>query len=76
MSNRQCLVTLEEFMKSAKTVECKFGSCTVLAVPTKFKTGSFGFNMNGRIVVLVGDKEVQCQVSGNIVVFGSKDMPK
>jgi len=49
----------------------------LLAKPRKFSTGSVGYNVNGKVNVLLSDGTIaKLQVSGNLTVVGSKDWPQ
>lgn len=40
-----------------------------------FSTGSFGFGSSDKMTVMIGGIPVKCQVSLNITVIGSKELP-
>ena len=42
----------------------------------EFSTGSFGWNLNTKVIVDVGGQPVNVQVGMNLTVVGSKDLVK
>lgn len=54
-----------------ETIVVKIGDTTIAAELREFSTGSKGYYMTGKVIV--GDKAVKCQVSGSIVIVGSKE---
>jgi hypothetical protein len=41
-----------------------------------FSTGSVGWNVNGKVTVMVNGQAVRCQCSLNLTAIGSKDWPE
>lgn len=65
--------TPDEFLAAAKFLDVKLGEGASLpAMPKLFSTGSYGFNANGKVTVMVDGKAVTLQCSINLVVVGSK----
>jgi hypothetical protein len=71
-----CPVTRQQFSSTAKALTVAISGQPLAASPKQFSTGSFGFYANGKVSVLVDGVPVQCQVSLNITVIGSKDLPQ
>jgi hypothetical protein len=64
---------VEEFMTKAQAMNIKLGdNASVIAGPKAFSTGSYGFNANGKVTVVIDGKAVTLQCSINLVVVGSK----
>ena len=72
----ECPISRVEFDEAAKALPIKLGDRDFLGDPKEFSTGSVGWGLNEKMKVIVGDKQVPCQVSVNITVIGSKDLPK
>jgi hypothetical protein len=48
----------------------------MIAEPREFSTGSLGWNINGKLVVQIGETPVTVQVGLNLTLVGSKELPK
>ena len=70
-----CPVTRQQFTANAKPVTVTIAGQPLAASPKQFSTGSVGFFANGKVTVVIDSAPVQCQVSVNITVIGSKDLP-
>jgi hypothetical protein len=70
-----CPVTRNEFLAEAKGMDVVLGDQKVLASAKTFSTASFGWGFSDKITVMVNGKAVKCQVSLNVTVIGSKDLP-
>lgn len=69
-----CAITREEFAAHAEALEVSIGESTIEAtVKEQFSSGSFGWNINGKMEVMVNGERVKVQVSGNLIVVGSKE---
>ena len=44
--------------------------------PREFETGSLGWNLSDKMRVKIDGVEVQVQIGLNLIVVGSKDLPK
>lgn len=64
------------FIAEAKGLTLKIGDQALAANPREFSTGSVGWLGTGKVMVEHNGELVQCQVSCNITVVGSKDLPK
>jgi hypothetical protein len=71
-----CPVTRQQFASTAKPVTVAIAGQPLAASPKQFSTGSVGFFANGKVAVVIDGVTVQCQVSVNITVIGSKDLPQ
>lgn len=76
MAKQDCPVTRAQFVAAAKPLVVQVENMSLTAVVKEFSTGSFGWYLNGKITVPVGDKTVTVQVGGNFVVVGSKETAK
>lgn len=76
MPKTDCPLTRAQFLSAAKALNLQIEGAPLAAVVKEFSTGSFGWYLNGKINVTVGDKTLTVQVGGNFVVVGSKDAPK
>ena len=70
-----CPVTRSQFTSTAKALTVAIANQPLSASPKQFSTGSFGFYANGKVTVVVDGVPVQCQVSLNVTVIGSKELP-
>ncbi len=69
-----CPISRADFSEHAKPLPVKIGDQTLVASPREFSTGSFGFGENGtKIVLMINDVPVKCQVGITITVVGSKN---
>jgi hypothetical protein len=68
-----CAVSREEFRRGAKPLPVKIGDVPLVATPKEFSTGSFGWNLNGQTVVMVGGVPVKVQIGLNLIVANSRE---
>ncbi len=71
-----CPVTMDEFMKTKKMIKVETEDQMFLCVPRDFASGSFGYNVNGKLTIMIGDIPVPFQFTGNITAIGSKPPKK
>ena len=71
-----CPVSAADFKKNAKPLTVTIGDKTVIVPVKEFQTGSFGWYINEKVVVMVGDVPVSVQVGANLIVVGSKEAAK
>ena len=71
-----CPISRADFLAKAEPLQITVGSQTVTADPREFSTGSFGYYVNTKTTVQIDGKTVQVQVGMNLIVVGSKDVPK
>jgi hypothetical protein len=76
MAKSTCPVTRAEFRQHAQPVEVIINGIPMTAEVKEFSTGSLGWYLNGKANVKVGDKSVSVQIGMNLIVVGSKDLPK
>lgn len=62
-------------LKNAPALVLDVGGTPVVASAREFSTGSLGWFAAGKATIDVNGKKVQVQVSSNITVIGSKDLP-
>lgn len=62
------------FRENAKTMAVQIGEKPFEADVKEFSTGSLGWFGNGKLTLLVGGKEVKCQIGLNITIIGSKEL--
>jgi hypothetical protein len=60
------------FLEQAKEFTVKIGDKELTAKPREFSTGSFGWALNGKASITVGETEVPCQIGMNVTAIGSK----
>lgn len=70
--HKQPALTKSEFDEKSKGIKGKLGSTKVTIEPRQFATGSCGWYSGQKVLVNIGDKTVNCQLTGNIVAIGSK----
>ena len=70
-----CPITREQFKTQAKAMKVVINDVPMVAQAKEFSTGSLGWGISNKISVAVGDTEVMVQMSLNITIVGSKDLP-
>lgn len=65
-------ITREAYLAAAKPLSVKVGDAPLIAVVKEFSTGSMGWSVSGKLVILVDGVPVTCQVGLNVTVIGSK----
>ena len=70
---KSCVVSKAEFFAGAKPLEIVINGVPMMAEVKEFSTGSFGFYMNGKINIRIGDKAVPVQIGANFTVVNSKE---
>jgi hypothetical protein len=68
-----CPVTQAHFVEKAEPLRVSINGQEMLAEVKQFSTGSFGWYMNGKTVIMVDGKAVSVQIGMNLTVVGSKD---
>lgn len=71
-AKKACPLTKEEFMGAAKAVTVVIAGVPMAAGVKAFGTGSYGFYLNGRVTIMIGDTPVEHQVGLNLTAIGSK----
>lgn len=70
-----CPVTRKDFLEHAKAQTIVLGDLgSVVASVKEFSTGSFGWNANDKVVVVIDGDPVKVQVGINLTVVGSKEV--
>ncbi|HMP04068.1 MAG TPA: hypothetical protein PKD86_14690 [Gemmatales bacterium] len=73
MAKTTCPVTRAEFVGAAQPLEVIINGVPLMAEKKEFSTGSFGWYLNGKTTVKIGDKAVSVQIGMNMTVVGSKE---
>ena len=75
-------ITREQFLAKAPKVTVRIsidgveGEGYVLtASPSEFSTGSLGWNLTGKLPMVVDGEQPECQLGMNLTVIGSKLLP-
>jgi hypothetical protein len=71
-----CPISRADFLEKAQPLTIDIGGVPLVAEPREFSTGSFGWYVNSKAPVTIDGKTVQVQVGMNLIVVGSKDLPK
>ena len=72
MAKTTCPVTRAQFKETAEPLKVAIAGQELIAEPKEFSTGSFGWYINGKVLVPVGGKNVSVQVWLNRTICGSK----
>ena len=75
-SKTVCPVTRAQFTTKAEPLKVVINGQELLADVKEFSTGSFGWYLNGKIVVPIDGKNVSVQIGMNLTVVGSKESAK
>ena len=67
-----CAISRADFMAAAKPLEITINGIPMIAEIKEFSTGSFGFYINGKMNVKIGEKSVPVQIGANFTVVNSK----
>jgi hypothetical protein len=65
-------MTKAEFASKAKSLPITIDGQAQPAEVKQFSTGSVGWNVNGKVTVMVDGQPVRCQCSLNLTAIGSK----
>jgi hypothetical protein len=76
MAKTACPVTRTQFTEKAEPLKVVINGQELLAEVKEFSTGSFGWYLNGKIVVPIDGKNVSVQIGMNLAVVGSKEAEK
>jgi hypothetical protein len=68
-----CPVTLSQFLEKAEPLKVNINNQDMLAEVKTFSTGSFGWYMNAKTVIMIDGKAVSVQIGMNMTIVGSKD---
>jgi hypothetical protein len=70
---KTCVISKADFIAAAKPLEITINGVPMLAEVKEFSTGSFGFFINGKMNVKIGEKSVPVQIGANFTVVNSKE---
>jgi hypothetical protein len=70
--NRASVIAKDRFLEHAKALPVTIDGQQLSATVKAFSTGSFGWNLTGKLTVMVDGHPVELQVGGNFTVLGSK----
>ena len=73
MAKSPCPVTRTQFVEKAEPLKVVINDKELTALVKEFSTGSFGWNVNEKMTVVVDGKALSVQVGMNMTVVGSKD---
>lgn len=73
MAKSPCPLSQSQFLEKAEPLKIAINGQEMLAEVKAFSTGSFGWYLNGKVVISVGDKPVSVQIGMNLTVVGSKE---
>jgi hypothetical protein len=73
MAKSPCPVSLSQFQEKAEPLKVVINGQEMLADVKAFSTGSFGWNINGKMTVTVDGKPLSVQIGMNLTVVGSKE---
>ncbi len=71
-----CPISREDFKAKAEPLRFDLAGSQIIAVPREFSTGSFGWYVSGKAPVTVDGKTLTVQIGMNLIVVGSKEIPK
>lgn len=71
-----CPISRKDFLANAKPITIDLGGHPVTAEPREFSTGSFGWYVNAKSPIEVDGKRLSIQIGMNMIVVGSKELPK
>jgi hypothetical protein len=69
-------VSLAQFLEKAEPLKVTINGQEMTADVKSFSTGSFGWNINGKMNVVVDGKPLSVQIGMNLTVVGSKEAPR
>jgi hypothetical protein len=69
-------ITRQQFRENALPVELAINGAPAMMVVKEFKTGSLGWNCSGKVNVKIGDALVSAQVSFNLIIVDSGNLPQ
>ncbi len=76
MAKSPCSLSQALFLSKAEALRVSINGQEMLAEVKSFSTGSFGWYMNGKTVVMVDGKAVSVQIGLNLTIVGSKEAPR
>ncbi len=76
MAKTACPVTRAQFTEKAEPLKVTINGQDLVAEVKEFSTGSFGWYLNGKIIVPIDGKNLSVQIGMNLAVVGSKEAEK
>jgi hypothetical protein len=73
MAKSPCPVSLAQFQQKAEPLKVVINGQEMVADVKAFSTGSFGWNINGKMTITVDGKPLSVQIGMNMTVVGSKE---
>lgn len=73
MAKSACPLSQSQFLEGAEPLKVAINGQEMLAEVKAFSTGSFGWYLNGKIVITVDGKPLSVQIGMNLTVVGSKE---
>lgn len=71
--SKKCAISRADFVAGAQPVSVVINGQELLAEVKEFSTGSFGWYLNGKTTIRIGDKAVPVQIGMNLTIVGSKE---
>lgn len=76
-TGKRCAVTRKQWADDApQTIVITVNGTTIAAGKRDFSSGSFGFYVNEKIIIMVGDTPVKFQCNLNMTAVNSGNEPK
>ena len=76
MAKSPCPLSQSQFLAKAEPLKVSINDQDMLAEVKAFSTGSFGWYLNGKIIVPIDGKNCSVQIGMNLAVVGSKEADK
>lgn len=76
MAKSSCPLSQAQFLAKAEPLKVSIHGQEMLAEVKAFSTGSFGWYLNGKTMVMVDGKPVSVQIGLNLTIVGSKEAPR
>lgn len=73
MAKSPCPVTRTQFVEKAEPLKLMLNDKELTAQVKEFSTGSFGWNVNEKMTIMVDGKALSVQIGMNLTVVGSKE---
>ncbi len=73
MAKKACAISRADFVEGAEPLSIVINGQELIAEVKEFSTGSFGWYLNGKSTIRIGDKAVPVQIGMNLTVVGSKE---
>jgi hypothetical protein len=73
---KSCPLSQAQFLAKAEPLKVSIHGQELLAEVKAFSTGSFGWYLNGKTMVMVDGKPVTVQIGLNLTIVGSKEAPR